>query len=189
MKKLFLMSLPLFIVYSSNAMAEPKSGFGINIGGTANYMASIYTVASATNALNSTYNYKSSGATFGMDYQILFPKNLTLNPFISLSSESTDLAGQSGSIMGHSILGLQGRQWMGDVFIGVHGALYTESLNNSTGSSSASETGSGVGLAVGWEPSGSRFSIALQGDSAQFKYSNQDVKLTGAHLIVGYRWK
>jgi len=189
MKKLFLMSLPLLFVYSNNAMAEPKAGLGINIGGTANYMASVYTVGSATNALNSTNNYRSSGTTFGMDYQIVFPNQLTLNPFVSLSSESTDLAGQSGNRMGHSILGLQGRQWKGDVFIGVHGAIYTESLNNSSGTSSTSETGSGVGLAVGWEPSGSRFSIALQGDSAQFKYSNQDVKLTGARLVVGYRWK
>jgi hypothetical protein len=68
MKKLFLISLPLFLIYSSNAMAEAKEGFGINIGGEANYMTSIYTVGSAANPINSTYNYKSSGATFGMDY-------------------------------------------------------------------------------------------------------------------------
>lgn len=188
MKLKLLLGLVVFVVFTGNAMAEPKDGFGINVGGSGNFMTSTYTVGSVANPLGSTYNYKSSGGSVGMDYQIVFPNKLTLNPFVIVSSETTDLAGQSSSTMGHSVLGFQGRLWKGDVFVGVHGALYTESLTAANGTNTASETGSGQGLAVGWEPS-SGWSIVLQGDSAKFKYSNQDVNMTGARLSIGYRWK
>ncbi len=97
--------------------------------------------------------------------------------------------GQTGYTLGHSVLGLQGRYWTGDLFIGVHGALYTETTTTNTGTSSASQTGNGQGLIVGWEPSKSGWSIMLQGDSATFKYPDQDVTMTGVRLSVGYRWK
>jgi hypothetical protein len=189
MKNNILVSLALFVICTGNAMADPKNGFGINIGGTGNYMASTYTVGSIANPVGSTSNYKSSGASLGLDYQFVFPNNLTLNPFLMLSSESTDLATPTGSVMGHNILGLQGRQWAGDVFIGVHGAIYTETLTDSAGTSTVSESGNGVGIVVGWEPSRSGWSIMLHGDSAKFKYANQDVNMTGARLSIGYRFK
>jgi hypothetical protein len=189
MKLKFLMLAALSGIFSGNVMAEANSGFGINIGGSGNYMASTYTVGTVANPVGSTYNYNSSGSSLGIDYQIAFPNNLTLNPFLIVSNESTNLATQTGATMAHNVLGLQGRLWKGDFFLGVHGALYTETIATTAGTNIVSETGNGQGLAVGWEPSKGRWSIVLQGDSAKFKYPDQDVTMTGARLSLGYRWK
>lgn len=183
------MSALIFVFSAGNAVAKAKNGFGINAGVTRNIMDSTYTTGSASNPVGSTDSYSSSGVSLGIDYQITFPKQLTLNPFLMISSESTSLATQSSAIMGHSILGLQGRLWQGDFFVGVHGALYTETLTISGGASTTSETGSGQGLVVGWEPTNSRWSIMLQGDYATIKYPTQDVIWRGARFSVGYRWK
>ena len=189
MKKILFLSVVIFFVCSGNALAKPKNGFGLNVGATRNLMDSTYTTGTASNALGSTESYTSSGVSLGIDYQIVFPKQLTLNPFLMISSESTSLASQAGAVMGHSILGLQGRLWQGDLFVGVHGGLYTETLSISGGTSTTSESGSGQGLVVGWEPTNSRWSVMLQGDYATIKYPNQDVIWRGARLSVGYRWK
>jgi hypothetical protein len=189
MKQMFLMSLALFTLCTGNAMATPKDGFGINIGAAGHVMNSTYTVGSLANPLGSTATYNSSGMSLGMDYQIVYTEQLTLNPFLMVSNESTNLATPTDAVMAHNILGFQGRYWQGEFFVGVHGALYTESISSNTGTSSASETGSGQGIVVGWEPSHSNWSVMLQGDSAKIKYSNQDVNWNGARLSIGYRWK
>jgi hypothetical protein len=186
---MLLISLLLIDICTGYAMAEPKNGFGLNIGATSNIMNSTFTVASGTNTVGSTSSYNSSGASLGMDYQMVFPNNLTLNPFLMVSNESTNLTTQSDTVMEHNILGLQGRSWKGDLFVGVHGAIYTESTTTSSGTTTTSETGTGEGIVVGWEPSNGNWSIMLQGDSAKIKYANQDVNWTGARLSIGYRWK
>lgn len=188
MKIIFLMSLSALFIYTGNAFADPKNGFGISVGATKNMMNSTYTVGSVANPIGSTSTYDSSGVSLGIDYQITYPNHLTLNPFLIVSSETTSLSSQSGDTMGHNILGFQGRYWKGDFFVGVHAALYTETYSIS-GVSTTSETGSGQGLVIGWEPTNRRWSLMLQGDYAPIKYANQDVNWAGARLSVGYRWK
>ena len=174
--------LPILI--GGNAIAAPQNGFSLNAGAVNDNMSATII------ATGNPYTYSSSGLSIGIDYQIAMSQNISLNPFLMSSGESTTGSLPSGTTAGHGIFGLQLRYWMNDVYVGGHIASYSEVLANSgNNSTSASGTGGGGGIVVGWEPSNSKWYLMGQYDSANVKYSDANVKLTGTRISIGYRWK
>jgi hypothetical protein len=192
MQKIFtiLKALVLLTICSSTALAEPKSGFGLSVGGTSNNMSGT-TIPGGV-----AYSYSSSGLSVGMDYQFAVSKSFSINPLLMSSGE--DAIGttlQTGTVAGHGFLGLQLRYWLDNFFIGGHVGKYVELLSVATtvnGSTTTTDTvgsGSGRGIVIGWEPSSSKWFVMGQVDSASISYLSADVKQTGARISVGYRWK
>jgi hypothetical protein len=178
-----LVSVPLMLI-ASITVAAPLNGFSINAGGVSNSMTA------TLNTGGSPYSYSSSGLSVGIDYQVALSENFTLNPFLMSSGESTAGSLKSGTTAGHGMLGLQLRYWISDVYIGGHFASYSEALVNSASNpTTTSGAGGGGGIVVGWEPLNSKWYLMGQYDSANLNFTDADVKLTGARISVGYRWK
>jgi len=180
--KSFLKIAALFVLFTGTALAEPKNGFSLNAGLASHSMEDQCTGFGCS-------KYNSSGISLGLDYQIALQNNFSINPFLMTSGEATN---QSNVTAGHGILGLQLRYWVGDAFFGGHLGRYTEVLTASSGSVSASISGSGggFGLVGGWENPDGGLYVMGQIDGATIKYSGYaDTKLSGFRLSVGYRWK
>ncbi len=153
MKKISIYSnaLMLLLLSTDNALADPGSGFGINIGGTNSSMNG------TTIATGAAYSYSGSGLSVGMDYQFAVSDSFSINPMVMSSSE--DFSGstlQPGTTGGHAIFGLQLRYWIDDFFIGgqvgKYGEVLSVSSNPGTGTITTTDTvtaGSGRGLVLG----------------------------------------
>src|ERR1019366_9251931 len=174
----------LLVLNSSSAIAAPTNGFSLNAGVVSDSMAA------NSIATGDAYSYSSTGISLGMDYQIAISPNVSINPFLMSSSESTTGDLVSGTTAGHAIMGLQLRYWINDIFVGGHIARYSEVLLNSANNpSSTSGSGNGGGIVIGWEPCDSKGYLMGQYDSAKINYSDANVNLTGIRISVGYRWK
>lgn len=197
MKKIIIGLNALLLGAASNVFAAAESGFGLNAGMTSNRMNGTTIPGSAT------YSYSSSGLSLGVDYQLAVSDSFSINPiFIISAGESLTSTLQAGTVFsgvqppdsaGHGIFGLQLRYWIDDVFIGGHVGSYAEFLssinaNTNTTTDTVGE-GMGRGLVVGWEPSKSKWFVMGQVDTANIAYLAANVKLTGARLSIGYRWK
>ena len=175
--------LILLVAGASSAGAEVRRGFGL-YGGFASY------------TLKDTPGgeLKSSGLSFGIDYQIALASAFSLNPLLQSSVESVRASGSSvtcsSCTVNHGIVALQARFWFGGGFIGVHGGRYNEVRSVTFGpvTASASGAGAGGGVAIGYEAEGGFFML-LQGDSATINFDTFSSKLTGGRLNLGYRWK
>lgn len=169
----------LFIILISGlAQANPQNGFGLNAGLSSSNMT----------PQNGSSTYSSSGLSLGADYQFALSDQLSLSPFLMTSGESSSVSNVS---VGHGILGLQLRYWVGNMFFGGHLASYSEVQTLTIGAVTVSTSGAGggAGLVAGWEnPNGGFFAMG-QLDSANIHFSNSDTKLSGFRLSVGYRWK
>lgn len=196
MKKKIAIALSMSFIFTGNVWADAKSGFGLNFGSVSNHMASTITVASPGLPVGTAKSYDSSGISIGIDYQIAFSPDFSLNPFLMSSGEDATGDVNSGTMAGHGIFGIQGRYWLGNWFFGAHVANYSEVLTQTTNTTATTTTstttaaaGRGEGLVIGWEPSSSKWFLMLQGDYAKIKFADADVDLTGARLSIGYRWK
>lgn len=178
-QKLLLKTIALFFVFTGSAVADPRSGFGLNAGS-----------ASYTMTPQSGTSYSTSGLSLGMDYQIAVAKRFSINPFLMTSAESRNVSGISVSV-GHGIAGLQLRYWAGNMFLGGHLGNYSEVQSYTVGTStvSLSRSGGGAGLVAGWENPNGGFYAMGQLDSANIKDSSSEVSLSGLRLSLGYRWK
>lgn len=165
------------------AIAEPKNGFGLN-GGLASHGSDITFDPSAGGG---TAKGTSSGLSIGIDYQFAINPSFSVNPFLMSSGESSGGDWASDAKLGHGILGLQLRYWVGNVFIGGHVGSYSEVV--SVNGTSTSANGAGVGAVVGWEDPAGGLYLMGQIDSAKLDYSDAEVDLTGVRLSIGYRWK
>jgi hypothetical protein len=192
MQKIFILlkALVLLTICTGTAFAEPKSGFGLNVGAANNKMSGTTIPGGAA------YSYTSQGLSVGIDYQFAVSKKFSINPLLMSSSE--DFSGttlQAGTTGGHVIFGVQLRYWIDDVFIGGQIDNYGEVLSLSStvaGTTTTTDTvggGRGRGLVIGWEPSGSKLFVMGQIDAANLSYTSANVNLTGARVSVGYRWK
>lgn len=180
--KVVLFSTLLLALHTGAASAEPRNGVGLNVGLVNDNMDATPTPAGVP------FSYSSSGMSLGVDYQIALPPNLSLNPFLMLSSESTSGALKPGTTAGHGILGVQLRYWAGDLFVGGHLARYTEALlppNTPT----VGTSGFGAGLAGGWEQPNGGVYVLGQMDWATLQYVDANVKLSGFRVSAGYRFK
>jgi hypothetical protein len=179
-----MLILALLVLKGSDAIAAPTNGFSLNAGVVNDSMAATYV------ATGNAFSYSSSGLSLGMDYQAAISPDVSINPFLMSSSESSAGDLKSGTSVGHGIMGLQLRYWLNDFFVGGHVARYSEALLNSASNpSSTGGSGNGAGIVVGWEPSNSNWYLMGQYDSAKVNYSDVNVNLTGFRVSIGYRWK
>lgn len=172
----------LLALHAGTAYAEAKNGFSVNAGLVNNNMNSTMI------ATGRTFSYSGTGMSLGLDYQVAISPNLSLNPFLMSSSESTSGALVSGTTAGHAILGLQLRYWADDVFFGAHLGRYTEALLNPN-LPTVRASGNGAGIVAGWEQPDGGLYVMGQLDRATVQYTDANVKLSGFRLSVGYRWK
>lgn len=177
-RKLLLMTVILFTLFTGTAMAEPRNGFSLNAG-----LASHNRTCGVGCAATST-----SGLSLGLDYQFALSDKFSISPFLMTSSES--VKNISGMTAGHGILGVQLRYWAGDMFFGGHLASYSEVFVAS--GTTATASGGGAGLVAGWEKPDGGLYVMGQLDSATVTPSTvgySDVKFSAFRLSVGYRWK
>lgn len=169
------------VLIAANAglcLAGPKAGGSFLVGYTSH----------AQTAVAYGADYTSSGLSLGFDYQFVITENLSAAFFLVSSSES--LSGgtfEPGTSAGHAILGLQGRFWVGDFFLGGHFGNYSEALVNSSAGTNSGGAGPGTGLIAGWEGEGP-YSISFQYNAATVAFSDTDVELSGFRVHFGYRW-
>lgn len=177
------LALAFALAATGAARAEPKNGFGLN-GGLASHGSDVTFYPAFGGG---TAKGTSSGLSIGIDYQFAINPSFSINPFLMSSGESGGGDWASGATLGHGILGLQLRYWVGDAFIGGHVGSYSEVV--SVNGTSTSANGTGVGAVIGWEnPTGGLYLMG-QIDSAKLDYDDAEVDLTGVRLSVGYRWK
>jgi hypothetical protein len=126
-----------FIFCTGTALADPKDGFGLN-GGLSSYSRDCGGGGCATST---------SGLSLGVDYQVALSNMFSISPFLMTSSETASNASSSGLAIGHGLLGIQLRYWVGDLFVGGHLASYSEVFTS--GGLSLSGSGGGAGLVAG----------------------------------------
>ncbi|MGV8935382.1 MAG: hypothetical protein ACOH1I_12190 [Gallionellaceae bacterium] len=177
LKRTILYAVLIASFFSNAAFAEAKNGFSLNAGTASHSRTCGVCTANST-----------SGLSLGMDYQFALSSNFSINPFLMTSSET--VPNISGMSAGHGILGVQGRFWIGDIFMGAHLGSYSEVFT--TSNSTASANGTGAGLVVGWEKPDGGLYVMGQFDSATVTPNTAgyaDAKFTALRLSVGYRWK
>jgi len=173
-----LLALP-----TGTAAAAPQKGFSLDFGIARHTIKpDCYLCVTSTR-----------GNSYGMDVQIPVSDKLSINPFLMMSSEFTNVNIPDSKVSAnHMILGVQLRYWVNNIFFGGHVGRYVESIEISSGPklSYVSGGGWGLGLVAGWESPNSGWYMMGQVDSAVLKYlSPPDNKLSGFRLSVGYRWK
>lgn len=150
---------------------EPLNRIGYHIG----YSSNKYSIKNADDV---TQEFKSSGLGLGIDAQFFATKIFTLNPFLMVSIENSDMAGlKFFNVIG----GLQARSWTDRYFAGANLAYYMTVTSSS--SSTTSHVGPGVGINGGWENQNGIF-ISLRVDKA-FHSAEQ----VGYRVHIGFRWK
>lgn len=171
-KKVAIIFLSLGVLFFPGSIitGKPLNRIGYNIG----YLSNNYSIEFTDGV---TREFKSSGLGLGVDAQFLATETVTLNPFLMISKENSDLAGLNFfNVFG----GLQARYWIDRYFIGTSLAYYMTVIS---GGNTTSYVGPGVGINGGWEnPNG--FFISLRLDKA-FHGAEQ----AGYSIHLGFRWK
>ncbi len=131
--------------------------------------------------------YDSDGVTLGVDYQVPKGRGLSLVPFFSWSLENTEELAQDPSVR-HSILGVEGRAWFRDLFVGLHAGFYRQVVEGDTYEESG--TGPGWGLSMGVEGPGRLYVMGryVEGESLEV-WDSREVDVTGLRLLAGLRFR
>jgi hypothetical protein len=180
------LAVALLLLGAVPAGAAPRKGVGL-FAGLARHSASANLTSGALAGQSSSYS--SSGLSVGGEYQFLVPDDLTVAPFVMTTSERTGGALKSGQTAAHGILGIEGRKWKNDAYVGAHVGLYWEGLSGSALGTTMSASGLGFGLAIGWESPKSQLFAFAQLDQFKLAYADAEVKETGVRVQAGYRWK
>ena len=186
MKKLSALFLLISatLLPATQTLAQPESGFGL-FGGVARHKSEV-----ALPGL--PFSFDSSGVSIGVDWQIAIGDSFSINPIFMTSSETV-----SGDVTGtatHSILGVSFRFWIGELFLGPHVGAYSETVELESifgipASGEVTSTGSGGGIAIGWEAENG-FLLMFQYDTATLEDDGGvETDLTGFRLQAGFRWK
>lgn len=126
----------------------------------------------------------SKGFAVGVDAQFVVNDDWSFNPYLLISSETTDRS--YDVINGEG--GLQARYWMGSWFVGGQ-FLFHDMLLKQNGTVGSSLYGPALGLAAGWEGSG-RWSVVLEANALEkgSTVATPNNNRTDVLLLVGYRW-
>ena len=189
-KKILITGALVFLL-SSPAQAV-ESGFGL-FGGLTNYASEgEFKVAPLTGV---GYGFKSSGISFGFDYQFPIFDLISINPFYMSSHETFSRVSGPFPQTGEGqnvILGVQGRLWFGSLYVGAHTGIYGQIIRFDTGD--AGWAGNGFGVAAGYETDFGFF-VNGQIDSANMESKDEatgiitaDMKLSGMRMHAGYRF-
>jgi hypothetical protein len=160
----------LLCLWGAAAQAAPDNGFGVYLGPVSSNDSSIYGTG--------------RGFGIGVDAQFMVNDSWSLNPYLLISSETTDRSFDVVNGEG----GLQARYWMGPWFVGGQ-FLFHDMLLKQGGTVSTSDYSGAVGLAAGWESS-SRWSVVLEMNALEkgSTYSSSGNNRSDVLLLVGYHW-
>jgi hypothetical protein len=166
------------VLCPASTPASPRSGVSVRLG-----LAGHQTESTL---FPRTEEYKSLGAAFGLDYQWPLTPRFSLNPFFSFTIEGTGDLPEEPAIH-HSLLGLEGRFWFQDVYVGAHVGGMHQQIDADT----YDQDGSGVafGLALGLETDEGTYYEArfVRGNNLDFWRSNE-ADVDGLRLNVGFRF-
>lgn len=132
-------------------------------------------------------DYDSNGFVLGGDYQLPVDSRLSLNPFVAFAFGGTDNLRQDPGIV-HTQLGLEGRLWLRNFYIGPHAGFMTQAIDGDN----YERDGSGLayGLVLGLESSSGTY---LEGRFVRGRdldvWSGTDVDVRGLRLNLGYRFR
>ena len=156
---------------ASAAQAAPDNGFGLYVG----------PIHSNDSGLYGT----SRGVSVGADAQFMVNDDWSLNPYLNMTSESTD---QTFHLV-NGTAGLQARRWFGGSwFLGAE-YLFHDLLLRNNGTVESSIYGPGLGVAAGWE-SASHWSVMVEWDGLEgqgFSWSSGNNR-NDVRVVVGYHW-
>ncbi len=154
------------------AQAATDNGFAVYVGGVHSNDSDI-----------SGYG-TGKGFALGVDAQFVVSDDWSLNPYLLLSSETTnqtyDVVNGEG--------GLQARYWIGSWFLGPQ-FLFHDTLLKQSGTVGQSLYGPAVGLTFGWEGK-SGWSVVLEANTLESGTTQAVPKndRSDVLLLVGYRW-
>ena len=168
-----------FVVSSTTLFAGPMKGFGLFAG-----------TASHTTTDEALVETSTSGMGFGLDYQWVFKDILTSRLMMNLSNESLETCANCN--YSNTIVGLEGRYWMGDFFAGLHAGSLSHSVTTENPDGTINDpivgSGSSAGLSLGYEaPGGFIANFLTVFSSIEFE-DGTTADLSGVRLLLGYRW-
>ena len=129
------------------------------------------------------------GTAFGADFQIDVAEDVTVNPFLMISSETgtADFGGITFDVEADlTIIGAEVRFWFDDIFVGpLIGQFDGEvTLSGGGGSLTASDTAIGIGGVFGWE---SEQGLSVRGMIASVAFDDS-VDYFTTRILVGFRF-
>ena len=132
-------------------------------------------------------DYDSNGFVLGGDYQLAVDSRLSLNPFVAVALGGTDDLREEPGVV-HTQLGVEGRLWLGNFYLGPHAGYMTQAVEGDTYETDGS--GPAYGLVLGLEsPAGTylegRFVRARDLDLGP----RNEVDVKGLRLNLGYRFR
>lgn len=163
-------STALLCLWGAAAQATPDNGLGVYLGPVGSNDSSVYGT--------------SHGFAIGVDAQFVVNENWSLNPYLLISSETTDRSFDVDNGEG----GLQARYWMGPWFVGGQ-FLFHDMLLKQGGTVGTSDYGPALGLAAGWEGA-NHWTVVLEANALEkgSTYSTSGNNRSDVLLLVGYRW-
>jgi len=166
------------VLCPATALAAPHSGVSVRLG-----LAGHQTESTL---FPGTKEYQSLGAAFGLDYQWPLNPRFSFNPFVSFTIEGTGDLPEEPAVH-HSLLGLEGRFWFQDVYVGAHVGGMHQKIDADT----YDQDGSGLafGLALGLETDEGTYYEArfVRGSNLDF-WKDTEGDVDGVRLNVGFRF-
>ena len=154
-----------FLIFSFGAEASPQNGFGAYLG--------------VIGAREKTVN--SLGLNTAIDAQFTVNEKYSLNPYLMISAEKNSDKNRVSDL----IIGIQGRKWYQEKFVGVHLLLHTRVIYNH-GHTLATAYGPGLGGILagieypsGWGSEG-QFNLLEGGPKGQIR--------NAVTINLTYRW-
>jgi hypothetical protein len=160
------------------APAAPHSGPGVRLG--------LATHQTESTLFDNTDDYQSLGASLGLDYQWALNPRFSLSPFVSFTMEGTGDLPEEPTVY-HTLLGLEGRFWFQDVYLGAHAGGMHQAVDADTYDQDG--TGLAFGLSLGLETDGGTFYEArfVRGQDLDF-WADNEADVMGVRLNVGFRF-
>ena len=179
----------LAILGAMPASAAPKQGFAVSYG-------SAHHNTEGEWQDGTEFNWSAKGTTLMLDYQIPTGNFTSIN----LGYMGT-VGNMTGEVAGAPVEGtagyggffVQGRLWLGGLFLGVHVISAVEVVEFKEGKDDYVGDGTGYGYALGLE--GDNWFLAGMVDILDLSYASTDDipqpadgSVTGTRVVVGYRW-
>jgi hypothetical protein len=166
---LALVGLPV-----GSAWAGAESGLGIFFD---------YVSDSMQDTGSSTSDDHAAGIGIGLDFQIAIGGIVSINPMAMFSFQPS---GVQADTYGHQFLGVEGRVWFNNAFIGARTGQYQQHRSGFLGLGGETGSGSGWGVTLGSENDNGTF-FAVLWDEAAVDFDTYSTDIKGYKLLIGKR--
>jgi len=167
---LLLLALTAFPVAPAWAGAENGLGIGVD-----------YVSDSMKDSDNKDDH--SAGIGLVLDFQIGLGGIVSINPTAMFSFQP---GGNLFGTIGHQFLGIEGRVWFNNAYIGGRTGQYQENRSSFLGFGSETGTGKGWGVTLGSETETGVFFAAMW-DEASINFDTYSTDVRGYKLLIGKR--